>query len=142
MSTRTRAGLILAATLLIGMVIGFLSAGAIGQRRAERVARMRAQGGFVEFMVETLQPHNAAQRAEIVPILEQTARRNAEIFDASRQEIAAEMDSLRLRLTPILDAEQLERLDDAGRFRRGRRPGPGQAERPPGRERRSPRQAP
>ena len=149
MSPRTRAGLMLTGTLLIGIVIGFLAAGALGQRRAERFERMRGRGGFVEFMLDVIQPRDAAQREQIVPVLEETARRNREIVEGTRRDLAAEIDSLKVRLAPVLDAEQMRRLEDAGRMRdvfrrpggpppgapgerRLRRPPPGEAQPPPG----------
>jgi len=141
MSPKTRAGLMLMGTLLIGIVIGFLAAGALGQRRVERFERMRGRGGFVEFMLDVIQPRDEAQREAIVPVLEETARRNREIVAGTRQDLAAEIDSLKVRLAPVLDAEQMRRLEDAGRmrdvFRRPGGPPPG----PPG-ERRLRRPAP
>lgn len=132
MKPKAHATLLLVGALLLGVVIGFLLAGALGQRRAERFERMRARGGFVEFMLDVIQPRDAAQRGEIVPILRETARKNQEIVAGSRRDLEAELDSLAVRLAPILDAEQMRRLETAGRlrdvFRRPGGPPPG----PPG----------
>lgn len=135
MSPKLRAGLMLVATLLIGVLIGFLGAGVLGQRRAERFERLRDRGGFTEHMLGVIGPRDEAQRREIVPYLERTARSNREIIEGTRGDLAAEIDSLKVRLAPILDAEQMHRLEDAGRMREMFR-GPGERRRgaapPPG----------
>lgn len=146
MSPKTRAGFMLIGTLLIGVVIGFLAAGALGQRRAERFERLRARGGFVEHMLAVIGPRDEAQHRDIVPYLEQTARRNREIVAGTRGDLEAELDSLKVRLAPILDAEQMRRLEDAGHlremFRRPGGPGSGMGPAPGARPRRRASQRP
>lgn len=53
-------------------------------------------------------------------------------MEGSRFELSAELDSLRSRLDPLLDPEQMERLEEEGRLRNVfRRPGGGPRGRPP-----------
>lgn len=76
MSFRLKASAILLVVLAVGIVIGFLVAGAIGQRRAERFERLRARDGFVEHMLDVIEPRDDAQLSQIRPFIEETARRN------------------------------------------------------------------
>ncbi len=99
-------------TLVLGIVIGLLLNGTLARRRAHEVERMRRPGGFVEQMERVIQPRDSAQAAQLRPFLETTDRRNRQIVDGARVSMRAELDSMRTRLTGILDADQLKRLSD------------------------------
>lgn len=132
MSTRGKAVAILVLTFLIGLAVGFLASGALHQRRAERMAELRRRGGFVEHMLEVIRPRDAAQREAVVPILEETAQRNRALFEGTRETMRAELDSMRVRLAPLLDADQLRRIEREARFREGPRRGGPPGGGPPG----------
>jgi hypothetical protein len=110
-------------TLVLGIVIGLLLNGTLARRRAHEVERMRRPGGFVEQMERVIQPRDSAQAAQLRPFLEATDRRNRQIVDGARISMKSELDSMRARVTGILDADQLKRLNDFAE--RGPRGGPG-----------------
>jgi hypothetical protein len=132
MSTRGKAVAILGVTFLLGLAAGFLVSGALHQRRAERMAELRRRGGFVEHMLDVIQPRDTIQREAIVPILEETAQENQALFEGTRESLRAGLDSMRVRLAPLLDADQLRRLEREARFRGGPRRGGPPSGGPPG----------
>ncbi|NKB86760.1 MAG: hypothetical protein GKS06_00870 [Acidobacteria bacterium] len=126
MTARGRSYLLLGITLLIGMLLGALTVGALGRARAGRIEGMRHEDRFVRDMERILRPRDETQAAAIRPVLEATASRNREAmgeFDARMREA---LETLVRDLEPHLDTEQLARLQ---RF--ADRPPP--PRRPPGR---------
>ncbi len=142
MRIETKSALILLATFLIGGLVGVLTAGAIAQRRASRVAELRERG-FAMHLERIIQPRDEAQREAIRTILSAAAKRNLATMTDAREEIRSSLEEMREELDPLLDEEQRERVDEAvKRFRHGppgRQPGapgfgnPEQGRRPGGR---------
>ena len=122
MSTSVRAWLLLGVTLLLGIAIGVLGAGALQERRFARVLDIRRPGGFIEHVQQVIQPTSDAQWAQIRPIVEATAEENAGIRRMHDSAMRATLDSLRARVNPLLDERQRERL---ARFVPGRPGRPG-----------------
>jgi uncharacterized membrane protein len=116
MKIETRTAVILLTTLLLGVLLGAVAGGAVASVRRERIEGMRHPGGFVEHVEEVIRPRDEAQRAAIRPVLEATAARNQRIVRAAHQQLRAELDSMRARLAPRLDADQRMRLDDFARM--------------------------
>ena len=134
MKTAARSRLLLAATLLLGMVLGALLVGAIGQWLARPPG---GPDGFVGHMERMLRPRDEAQRDAMRPIFEAADARNREIIDETREGMRRALVQMRSELEPLLDPEQLQRLD---RFIKGNRgdpfpppggPPPGPGRRPP-----------
>src|SRR6478735_4165200 len=101
MQATVKAGLMLVATFVLGGVAGALGAGAIAQRRLGPPPPPRdgrPPMGFVELVEDILQPHDAAQRATVRPLLETADRRNRSIVDGARLSMRASLDSLRVSL--------------------------------------------
>lgn len=117
MTIDARSSLILLATLLFGIAIGALGAGALAQRRSEHLRELRHRGMFVEHMERIIQPRDEAQREAIRPILEETGRRNHAILDSTHGRLQAEMDRMREELAPHLDQAQRERVEARAHFR-------------------------
>ena len=122
MTPRGRSYVILGATLLIGMVLGAVLVGALGQFRAGRIEGMRHEDRFVRDMERILQPRDDGQAEALRPILEQTAARNQEIMANFDTEMRAALEALIADLEPLLDEDQLERMR---RFAERPPPGPG-----------------
>lgn len=116
MKIETRTAVILLTTLLLGVLLGAVAGGAVASVRREHIEGMRRPGGFVEHMEEVIRPRDAAQRAAIRPVIEATAARNQLIIRAAHQQLRAELDSMRARLAPGLDANQRMRLDNFARM--------------------------
>ncbi len=144
-----KAGTLLALTFVVGAITGVLGGGAWRQSRDFRPppredqrggpgqGRGGGQRGFVEQTLQMLEPRDSAQEAALRPLLQHTDDQNHTIVTGARQTMNAELDSLRVKLVPLLDAGQLERYDEfrqrsqqqqglgrGGRGRRGGRQGP------------------
>jgi hypothetical protein len=142
MRIETKSAVILLVTFLLGGLIGVLAMGAIGQRRASRVAEMRERGFAMQFE-RLIEPRDETQREAIHAVLSAAAERNRATMEGAREEIRASLEEMREELEPLLDEDQRERLEaEAKRFRRGppgRPPGepgfgpPGPGRRPGGR---------
>jgi uncharacterized membrane protein len=142
MRIETKSTVILLVTFLLGGLIGLLAMGAIGQRRASRVAEMRERGFAMQFE-RLIEPRDEAQREAIQAVLSAAAERNRETMEGAREEIRSSLEEMREELEPLLDEDQRAQLDEAAkRFRRGppgRPPGepgfgpPGPGRRPGGR---------
>lgn len=151
MRIETKSAVILLATLLLGILIGGLAAGAIAQRRASRVAELRERG-FAMQLERIIEPRDDAQREAIQAVLSAAAERNRETMESAREEIRGSLEEMREALEPLLDEDQRERLEAAAkRFRRGppgRPPGepglgpPGPGRRPPNGRGERPRHGP
>jgi hypothetical protein len=134
MSARMKAVLALGLTFALGLALGGLGAGWLSRQREEEMRRaMRDDGGgFVALMERLIEPKDAAQQAQLKPLLEETDRRNRAIVDGARADMRGALDSLRVRLATVVDASQLERFDEFSRRQStDGRPAPGLG--PPGR---------
>jgi hypothetical protein len=124
MKSGFKAWIAILVTLAVGIVIGMLLNGAMNNRRRDEMQRMRGPGGFVAEMERIIEPRDAAQREAIRPFLAATDNRNRAIVDGARSSMRSGLDSLLVRLSPILDEGQKKRLRDF--VERGpRRPPPG-----------------
>lgn len=117
MTIDARSSIILLVTLLLGIAIGALGAGAVAQRRSEHLQELRLRGMFVDHMERIVQPRDEEQWEAIRPILEETGRRNFAIMDSTHSRLEAEMERMREELAPHLDESQRERVEAAARFR-------------------------
>ncbi|MGH7564342.1 MAG: hypothetical protein ACREK5_07955 [Gemmatimonadota bacterium] len=117
MTIDAKSSLILLVTLLLGIAIGALGAGALAQRRSEHLREMRVRGMFVDHMEQIIRPRDEAQREAIRPILEETGRRNHALLDSTHVRLEAEMERMRERLAPLLDEAQRERVEARAHFR-------------------------
>ena len=111
MTIDAKSSLILLATLLLGIAVGALGAGALSHRRGEHLRELRHPGGFVQHMERIIQPRDEAQREAIRPILEETGRFHWSVMDSTHSRMEMEMESMRERLAPHLDEAQRERLE-------------------------------
>ena len=117
MTIDARSSLILLVTLLLGIAIGALGAGAVAQRRSEHIRELRMRGMFVDHMEQIIRPRDQAQWEAIRPIVEETGRHNYAIMDSTHGRLEAEMERMRELLAPHLDEAQRERVEAAARFR-------------------------
>ncbi len=119
MSARTKSVLLVIATLLIGLVLGALLNARLAERRIERIASLRSERGFVQFIEDAVQPRDDSQREAIRDVLRRAGERMAAHQERSRREARAMLDSTRAELADVLTPEQMQRLDE--RFEAGRR---------------------
>ena len=120
--------LLIVATLLIGMVIGFLLNGRFTRHRIERMKTSFHEQGFEQGIERMLQP-TPEQMQEMQPELHEFAAKQGELMEkymAERDELFKELES---EIEPILTPEQMDRLkrmrhDKRDRFQDERRPPP------------------
>jgi hypothetical protein len=122
-SPRTKSVLLLVVTLLLGIVLGGVLTGWWVQNRADRVRALRTPAGFVERVVERVEPTSAAQRDSVQMIARRTARQLERLRRTHRQQTMAVLDSMRTELRTVLSEEQISTLDRRleRRHRGGRR---------------------
>ncbi len=116
MRVETKSALILVGTLVLGLLLGVVGAGALAGFQAGRLDRLRRPPGFVAHMERVIRPRDAAQDEAIRSHLEETARQNERIIRGAHDQLRSALDEMRARLTPLLDAAQRERLDAIGRL--------------------------
>jgi hypothetical protein len=110
MTASTKSMLLLAMTLVTGFSLGLFADATLVRGRRERIQELRRPPGFVAHMEGVIQPHSDAQRDSIRPILEGVARRNNQEIRNLNTHLRAALDSMRATLSPMLDADQRERL--------------------------------
>jgi hypothetical protein len=110
MRVEAKSALILAVTLALGAVLGGLAAGALQNRRTAELAETRRPRGFAGRMEEIIRPHSPAQWDSLRPFVDAAARNNDEALDAANARIRAGFDSMQVRMVPLLDEAQRERL--------------------------------
>lgn len=119
MRIETKSAVILSVTLLLGILIGLLTAGAIAQKRQSQIAELREHGIAIH-IERIVEPRDDAQREAIRAVLEDIGQRNFAVMRGARAQIRENLEELRKRLDPLLDDEQRERLESAAdRFPRG-----------------------
>ena len=89
MQIDTKAAVMLFVTLVLGIALGALGAGALSRQRNEQVQQLRRAPGFVAHMEEVIQPRDSAQRAMIQPVLTATAARNDSILHGTTAQLRA-----------------------------------------------------
>jgi hypothetical protein len=145
MRTRTKSALLLAVVLFLGVAIGILVAGALHNRRLERIAHLRTGPGIAQLVERAVRPESEEQREQIRAIMEEASPRFADLFRRTQEDMRALSDSVMSELEAILSPEQMEELRRHMDLRRGspsrdrwtpdRRPG---SPRPGGRSQRRP----
>jgi hypothetical protein len=110
-SPRTKSVLLLVVTLLLGIVLGGVLTGWWVQNRADRVRALRTPSGFVERVVERVEPTSAAQRDSVEVIARRAARQLERLRRSHRQQTMTVLDSMRVELRTVLSEEQINTLD-------------------------------
>ena len=154
MNTRLRSAMLLAMTLVVGIVIGaagsreiarlWLPGGPPPENSPDNRANGRDSGRedpaaspFVVRMERAIEPRDSAQQAVVRAILVRTAQSNRSVIQTTNQTLRALVDSMRVELAPLLDEAQRARLDEETRRlapvgpRRGPPDGRGRPGRPP-----------
>lgn len=122
--------LALGGTFLLGLLVGGLLVGTLVYHRVSDLARLRTQTGFVEQMMDTIEPTDADQRAAIRPILTATGQTVERTLTHSRDSLRTELQHMREALAPHLTPEQADRLTTFFDRLRDRTPGPAAASAP------------
>jgi hypothetical protein len=119
MNPRFRSALLLLVTLVIGMILGALIHSSVRDHRMKRGAGfMRSEENFVQSFEKTIGPVDEQQAEEIRVVLTEAAPGVISQWKANQTEIRSQLDVMQEKLSPILDEDQLERLQN--RFSRRR----------------------
>lgn len=123
---RKKAVLFLSLTLILGILIGSMIPGAVGRMRYRNSVHDRSgrddQGRhnrFTGMIIRVVKP-DSEQIKLIRPITEATAARVQQLEKISNEKMAQLMDSMHTQLLPILNEEQIKRLDDFGKKAKSR----------------------
>jgi hypothetical protein len=132
MTTERRKALIfLSLTFVAGILIGMLIPGFFSRMRREgwkeRGGRQEQRGtdrriGFQK-MIYRIVKADSAQAKQIQPVLEETSVKIESLEKASNQQMMTILDSMKIRLAPMLGEEQIKRLDEFSKRNRSRRRG-------------------
>jgi len=118
-SERKKALLMVTATFVIGIAIGALVTGLLarqfyhgrgGKWGEGREMREGRRGTLTEKIFKVVKA-DEKQKALMKPIIDQTISTLDEIEDKSNLDAYAQLDSLKVKLRPILASEQMEKLD-------------------------------
>lgn len=113
MKTKTKSTLIIIATLLLGMVLGAITATTYTYQRIERLHSMMEPGRFGPFVVDhIIQPVDDRQRDQLLMIVRTHGQEMHSSLITFRSEMDIRMDSLMAELKPVLTDEQYKRFID------------------------------
>tara|TARA_B110000037_G_scaffold176072_1_gene200890 strand:- start:63 stop:425 length:363 start_codon:yes stop_codon:yes gene_type:complete len=118
MKGKSRSVLILASTLLVGMLLGALLHAQFFDKRVKRMHRMSTSEGFVESYLLTIQPDGSEQEEELRQILEGYSVQVVDGFRAHRETMHGQLEAMRASLDPVLTEEQSARLAERASPRR------------------------
>lgn len=119
MTASTKSVLMLFSTLLIGVLLGSLTTGAVNNHRMHNLAEMRSARGLAFYLEDVVHPVSEEQREAIRAVLEEAAPRFAETMVESRERMRELTDSVRAELDPLLTEDQRQRLEERMRIGRG-----------------------
>ncbi len=109
MTIQVKSTLIILATFLLGIVIGFLGDRWMRRPPPFNAQQMRKPEGFIQFNEKMIQP-TAAQKDTVHAILAKYFKKFNAANDLHRQQLTALIDSMHAELSPILTKEQRERF--------------------------------
>ncbi len=113
---RKKAILVLAATLIVGILIGALSTGMMarhhyrGPQKQYRGNHSSNRNGFADKVFRITQA-DSIQAKQMKPLIEETMIQIDSLENQSRQEAKVLLDSMKLRFKSILRPEQMEKLN-------------------------------
>jgi len=126
MTAGAKSLLLLMFTLIVGFSLGLFADAMLVRSRRDRINRMGRPPGMVAHLERVIQPRDSTQAAAIRPILQHAVDGNEQIIREANTKIRANMDSLRITLSPSLDENQRGRLEhELTRLPRVGVPGPG-----------------
>lgn len=109
MSNKTQTFLIVASTLVLGILIGALASGSLRDKRKADLRRLGPEHRFHRVMERIVQPTDE-QRALFEATITRHYRRMETIREKHQNEVVAAFDSMQAELMTILTPEQRERL--------------------------------
>ena len=117
---RRKALLTMAATFVIGVVIGVLVTGLFarqfyhgrGGNRGEKREMREGRRGTLTDKIFKIVKADSSQKKLMKPIIDKTMSRLDEVEEKSNNDAYAQFDSLKVKLRPILASDQMEKLEN------------------------------
>ena len=121
---KNRPILVIAITLIIGFVIGFLVNGQITRQKFKKFMTQEYNMAFKHRMMEIIRP-DESQEKEIEPILDDYAGKVHDRLKESKEELKLLHEELTEEIEPYLNEHQIQRLHEAQlRFEKRKKGGP------------------
>jgi hypothetical protein len=109
MSNRLKSALIVAATLVLGILVGAVAVGALHHRRINRIRELRDRDGIASVIRRQVRP-SPEQREPLRAILRTYEPRLSQMRQSHREEMERVLDSLADELDDVLTPAQMQRL--------------------------------
>jgi len=106
--------LALIALVAIGFVGGFYTHRTISKKYVNRLVKLREAPGFEAHLYRMLEP-TEEQKQQLNPIVERYAEKVTTMHRSFRHERHALLDSMHAEIKPLLDEQQVERLERFGK---------------------------
>jgi len=109
MNIQLKSTLIVLATFVLGILIGFVGDRSLRAPRPFNAQQMRRLEGFIQFNMDLIQP-TSQQKDTVQAILAKYYQKFSFIDSRQRKDLTALVDSMHAELSPVLNKEQRERL--------------------------------
>src|SRR5260221_6271508 len=114
---RRKALLLMGATFVVGIIIGVLATGMFARQfyhsrdgfRGERKEMREGRRGTLTDKIFKIVKADSSQKKLMKPIINQTISRLDDVEEQSNKDAYAQLDSLKVKLQPILASGQMER---------------------------------
>ena len=110
MNLQLKNSLILAGTLIIGLVLGVLISGRVMHSKMTNFRNFYTEQGFNRQIMKVIRP-TEEQRKQLDPVFRAQAKRNHDLFIQCRESHRELMEQFKQELNQYLTAEQMKRLE-------------------------------
>ncbi len=112
MNARRKSLLLLAVTLVLGLLLGASGVSVLQNRRAAQLREAREAGGMMRMIEEIIQTNSEMQHSQISAVVEDSEKRFREARKTCGEMLQAHRDSLVANLRPVLTEGQQTQLDE------------------------------
>ncbi len=110
MNLQIKNSLILAGTLILGIIIGVLISGRVIHSRVENMRNFYTEQGFNRQIMKVIKP-TEEQKKQLRPLFREQAKKNHELFTECRNKRKVLMEQFKSELEGYLTDEQMLRLE-------------------------------
>jgi len=122
MNLKIKNSLILAGTLILGIIIGVLISGRVMHSRVENMKSFYTEQGFNRQIMRVIKP-TEEQKKQLRPLFREQAKKNHELFTECRNKRSELMKHFKSELEGYLTDEQMQRLEKMEMRMRKNHPG-------------------
>jgi len=110
MNLQLKNSLILAGTLIIGLVLGVLISGRVMHSKMTNFRNFYTEQGFNRQIMNVIRP-TEGQKKQLEPVFKTQAKRNHDLFIQCRESHRELMEQFKQELNQYLTADQMKRLE-------------------------------